>query len=549
MALDGLLLRTITDQLHVLEGGKIGKIQNLSDEEILFHIHTLANGNQRLVINVHSNTNRIYIHDHAVNAVPSPSNFVMFLRKYVSQGIITRISQIDFDRIVRIDIKGHNELGDTKNLTLYAELMGKYANLILVSEEQTIMDVLKRIPVFENSKRLIHPGARYGLPPKENRFDPTQINGDSLNLDLPLTKQVEGISPLLAHEIAYRMHQGERFEAIIDALLHSNTLYVYDEKHFHALPLLHLEKEGKAYALMDGLDHLYEQSEAKTRIREQCGDVFRTVRKEKIKHEKKLPKLQKSLEEALDLEKYRTYGDLLFAYMFQIEKKSVVELEDFETGKTVRIPIDMRFDLKTNANKYYQKYHKMKRAIAILEAQISQCEEDIAYFGQLEQQLEHCAPADALEIREELVKNRYLLPQKNAGGRRKKAKNPHVLHLHVDGADIFVGKNNIQNNYITHHLARKTDTWFHVKDYHGSHVLLKCDEPDERRIRMCAQLATYFSKGRQSSSVPVDYTTISQLKKVPGSKIGFVTMKSYKTIYIDPDFEEIESWIRDFARK
>ena len=138
-----------------------------------------------------------------------------------------------------------------------------------------------------------------------------------------------------------------------------------------------------------------------------------------------------------------------------------------------------------------------------------------------------------------------MLPKKAAKG-KKKPKRPHVLHLKVDEADIYVGKNNLQNNYITHHLGNKNDVWFHVKDYHGSHVLLKSEEVDESLIRMCAMLATYFSKGRHSSSVPVDYTTISQLKKVPGSKIGFVTMKSYKTIYIDPDESLVEHWIERY---
>lgn len=548
MALDGLLLHTITDHLHILEGGKIGKIQNLSDEEILFHIHTPKNGNQRLVINVHSNTNRIYIHEHSIDVAPAPTNFVMFLRKYISQGIITKISQIDFDRIVKIEMKGHNELGDTKNLVLYAELMGKYANLVLVGEDHRIMDVLKRIPVFENSKRLIHPGAQYVLPAREVRLDPEKTEDSMIDLDIPLTKQIEGFSPLISREFVYRIHNGERFEKIMHQLLSSNTLYVYDDKNFHAIPLLHLDKEYKSYDLMDGLDHLYEQNEAKTRIREQCGDVFRTVNKEKTKHEKKLPKLEKALQEAQDLEKYRKYGDLLFAYMYDAKKEKTIQLEDFETGKTINIPIDMRYDLKTNANKYYQKYHKMKRSLDVIKEQIEQCREDIAYFAQLQEQLDHCSPADALEIREELIKNRYLMPNKSAT-RKKKAKNPHVLHLRAENADIYVGKNNIQNNYITHHLSRKNDLWFHVKDYHGSHVLLKCEEATEELIRMCAQLATYFSKGKMSSSVPVDYTRISQLKKVPGSKIGFVTMKTYKTIYIDPDPETIESWINRYEVK
>ena len=176
----------------------------------------------------------------------------------------------------------------------------------------------------------------------------------------------------------------------------------------------------------------------------------------------------------------------------------------------------------------------MKRSLVILEEQINQCKEDIEYYTQLEEQLQHCSVFDAGEIREELIKQRVLMPKKE-NKRKKKNNKPNVLHLVFDDCEIYVGKNNIQNNYVTHQVSRKNDLWFHVKDYHGSHVLLKSDDFTETQIRLCAMLAAYYSKGKDSSSVPVDYCLISQIKKVPGSKIGFVTMKSNKTIYIDPD--------------
>lgn len=542
MALDGLLLHTILKPLQALEGGKIGKIQNLSDEEILIHIHTKKLGNVKLVLNVHSNTNRIYYHIHAIEGQPTPSNFVMVLRKYLSQGYIESIEQAGYDRIVRIQIKGRNELGDAKELSLYAELMGKYANLVLVDEEGKIIDALKRIPVFENSKRLIHPGALYALPPKSKRKTVETIKEEELDLDHSLVSQIEGFSPLLSKEFIYRLRQGESFSAIVSLLNASTSLHVYDSKNFHVLPLTHLNKEAKVYELMDGLDHLFAHDEAKARIKEQAGDVFKVVDQELSKHKKKLPKLEASLAQAKDYQKYQQYGDLLFAYMHEVEKASEIVLPSFEDGKEIKIPIDMRYDLKQNANKYYQKYHKMKRSLSILEEQIDLCIENIHYFEQLQEQLQHASWEDALEIKEELIKNRFMYAKKK-NSPKKKAKGLHVLHLHLADADIYVGKNNLQNNYITHHLARKEDLWFHVKDYHGSHVLLKSEHVDEEKIRMCAQLAAFFSGGKHSSSVPVDYTKISQLRKVPGSKIGFVTMKSYKTIYIDPKIEQIEKWI------
>lgn len=545
MALDGLMLANIVRRLQPLAGSKISKIQNLSDEEILFSLHG-RNGTLRLVINTHSNTNRIYLADTAQDFLQTPTNFVMVLRKYLTQGIITEIVQEGFDRLIRIGISGHNELGDFCQYDLYAELMGKYANLVLVDHEtQTITDSLKRIPVYENTRRLIHPGAAYTLPEKQDKMSPLSVT--DLRTDISLVRQIEGFSPQLSQEYLYRMNQGESFSDITQKLLESELLYQY-EKDFHVLEMKNLHQKPRVMPLMEGLNHLYRQNEQKIRIKEQCGDVFRAVEREKKRLKKKLPKLQEALEKSYDYTQYRLYGDLLFAYMYGLEKTPVITLPDFETGEDVRFEIDMRYDLKTNANLFYKKYHKLKRSQAVLQDQIAQCEEEIRYYEQLARQLESCSVDDALEIREELVSHHILMPQK-ASLRRKKNKNPHVLHLVLNDCEIFVGKNNLQNNYITHKLSSRNDLWFHVKDYHGSHVLLKSDEVTEKQIRLCASLAAYFARSRNSSSVPVDYTQIRNLKKVPGSAIGFVTMKTYKTIYIDPDAEQIEAAIQKYQRK
>ena len=544
MALDGLLLHTITNQLQDYCPGKIGKIQNVSDEEILLHIHHSQLRNQKLILNVHSNTNRIFITNQSQTIQQSPSNFVMVLRKNLSQGMVTSIEQMGYDRILCISITNRNEFSDLVQLKLYVELMGKYANIVLVNEQNIIIDALKRIPVYENSKRTIHPGAMYTLPDPGNKMNPTNVS--NLDMDSSFVQQIYGFSPILSNEFQYRIKQGMNYNDILNECFQSNTLYVY-QKDYHCIELTHLHQQAQTYPLMIGLDQLYKENEQKIRIKEQCGDVIRTVDKELNKSLKKLPKLEKSLQDSKDYKKYQEYGDLLFAYMYDTKKEKEVILPSFETNEEIHIPIDMRYDLKDNANKYYQKYHKLKRSQSILKQQIEQCKEDIEYFTQLKEQLTHCQIDDALEIREELMNQRILF-QKNQNIRRKKNKKPNVLHLHYLDSDIYIGKNNIQNNYITHQLSRKQDIWFHVKDYHGSHVLLKTENINEELIRMCANLAAYHSKGKQSSSVPVDYCPISQIKKVPGSKIGFVTMKSYKTIYIDPDPVQIEQWIEQYKK-
>ncbi len=544
MAMDGLMIYSITKQLQSFVPCKINKIQNISDEELLLNLHTRDHGNQRLVLNAHSNTNRIYLTTRLQANQNAPSNFVMVLRKKIGQGIIEQIEQKNFDRIICFHITNRNELGDIVKYQFYVELMGKYANMILVDDQGIIIDALKRIPVYENSKRFIHPGAKYTLPAQPEKQDP--LCATNINPDQSLVQQVYGFSPILSKEFLCRMHNQEAFQDIIKELLQSETLYIY-EKEYHCIALKHLGQEAKEYPFMEGLDHLYETNEQKNRIKEQCGDVIRVVEKELQKHIKKLPKLEKNLEESMNFSKYQHYGDLLFAYMYQIQKEPIVHLPSFEDGSDVAIPLDMRLDIKQNANKFYQKYHKMKRSQTILEEQIQQCKEDIDYYQQLQEQLNHVSINDAQEIKEELINNRVMMQKKKV--QKKKKQKPNIIHLSFEDADIYVGKNNLQNNYITHHLARKYDTWFHVKDYHGSHVLLKTDNVNEDYIRMCAQLAAYYSKGKDSSSVPVDYCPVSQLKKVPGSKVGFVTMKSYNTIYIDPDSNQIEEWIKKAEKK
>lgn len=549
MALDGLMIASLTRMMDCLKGSKIGKIQNISEEEVLFHLHGKTSGTNRLVINVHSNTNRMYLAVSALEFQPSPSNFVMLLRKKISQGIITSIEQIGYDRLVRFTIEAHNELGDLMIYDLYAELMGKYSNLVLVDHDtETIIDCLKRIPVFENSKRLLHPGAGYTLPEKQPKLNPVLAREEDLDLSHSLVTQIEGFSPLLSREFIYRIHNGQNYADIMDELINSEKLFIYG-KDYHVLPMTHLGEPRAIKPLMEGLSSLYTLDENRSRIQQQCGDVFKAVDREVRRLEKKLPKLEQTLEASKDYLQMQEYGDLLFCYMDEIEKEPVVEVPALEEDVWVRIPIDMRYDLKTNANLYYKKYHKMRRSQVSLKEQISQCENELAYYRQMQEQLKHCQADDALEIREELVRNRILLPGKN-GSRRKKAGVPHVLHLVLNDCEIYVGKNNIQNTFITHKLSSKDDLWFHVKDYHGSHVLLKTDtEPTEQQIRMCANLAAWFSKGKESSSVPVDYTRIRHLKKIPGSKAGLVTMSTYKTIYIDPQAEEINRWIKEFGKK
>lgn len=552
MALDGLFMRQITKEIKTLLPLKINKIQAVSDTEILFHLRGTKK-TYRFMISAHSVYNRMNITEETYTTPEVPGNFIMLLRKHLDGGMILQFEQIGLDRIVHMLIEARNELGDKHLKHLYIELMGKYANVILVNEDNRIIDALKRIPPFENSKRTIHPGANFVLPEAHTgKQDP--YNYESIHTEESFVKQFHGFSPLLSKEVSYRMHKGETFDEVMKLISDSNSLYLSEKDnkdYFHCIPLTHLEVAYKEYPLMKGIDVLYYHKEEKERIRQQSGDIFKVVRKELAKNKTKLPKLMFALDEAMDLDKYREYGDLLFAYQYQIKDvRDKVLLPSFETGEDITIVLDPRFDIKTNANRYYHLYHKLKNAQIKIQEQIELCEKEIDYFELMEEQLEMASFVDAQEIRNELAQQGYMKAVQSKIRKKKKNVLPNFITLQFDeNIKLYLGKNNLQNDYVTFKLAKKQDTWFHAKDLHGSHVVVTGDNLSEQIIRDASMLAAFYSQGRLSSSVPVNYCQIRQLKKVPGSKSGFVTLTNYKTIYIDPDSEYIEKLIHKYQIK
>ena len=533
MALDGLLLHKLEKELSELVPMKINKCTQVSEHEVLFHIRS-KNQNYKLMISTHSQYNRINLTSEDYQSPINANNFSMILRKYIDGGHIVSIKQVGLDRLLDLEIVAYDDLTDRHVYHLYVELMGKYANIVLV-ENNRIIDALKRIPPFENNVRTIFPGSEFTYPNVFEKKDP--FTEDEFDENESLSKQFHGFSPLLSREFIYRIKNKETFKDIIKELEESNSLYVYEnENQFHCIELKHLKSSYSTYPLMRGFDVIYYHKQEKERIREQSGDLYKVVKKELTKNTSKLKKLNDTLEEAMDCEKYRVYGDLLYAYSYQYPSKmESVELQDFETNEFIKIPLDVKYDLKYNAKKYYQKYKKSKTAQIEVAKQIDLCEKEIEYFQILQSQLDFASFEDAKEIRSELEKNGYLRAQKNQRKNNKKNQLPHFVTLNYKDAIIYIGKNNIQNDFLTFHYARKDDLWFHAQAYHGAHVIAHADEINEDIIRTCAMLASYYSQGKNSSSVPVDYTQIRNLRKAKGKAIGQALMQTYKTIYIDPD--------------
>ncbi len=544
MALDGILLSKIIPEIAAAVPMRIQKIWQISNTEILFQTHGPL-GKKQMLVSCHSVYNRLLFTNRSYPTPAEPGNFVMVLRKYLEGGIIEEITQAGLDRWCTLKIRRHNEIGDLEYLRVVIELMGKYANVILISSEGKIIDALKRIPPFENNRRTVHPGAMFDPTPAQDKKDP--FVDQIVDPEVSLTKQFSGFSPFLAKEVELRMARGESFADIMKQIRDSRSLYVANggnEAVFHCLPLT-AQNEYLEYPLFEGFDVLYYHKEEKERIKQISGDIYHFVNRSLKHQQQKLPRLLKEYDSALDCDKYREYGDLLYTYNITDTKgMREIVLQSFEDESDVRIPLDPRLDGRRNAEKCYQRYSKLKKGQIYLQEQITLTENEISYFQGLLEQLDQADFDTASEIREELIRLGYI--KEKAGNRKKKKKKetgPKITTITASsGIRISFGRNNLQNDALTWHTARRNEIWMHAKDYHGAHVVIHDEHPDEDTIRLAANIAAYYSAGRQSSSVPVNWCPVRNLKKIPGAKPGMVQLGSYRTIYIDPNPQQLQEY-------
>lgn len=531
MALDGITLYKVKEDLQKYLPIRINRISETSKTQIVFNVHA-DRVRTNLVMSFHSNYNHICLSDRNYTTFNDPSTFIMVLRKHILNGIIYKIEQYGYDRYLLMHVRSRDELYDEKEYILSVELMGKYANLILVDPNGKIIDALKKIPPYENARRTILPGVTFELPEKQDKADP--FAAKDIDFEASLVKQLQGFSRLLENETRYRMDNGERFSSIMEEIRDSDSLYLSrgrENIEFHVIPLKHLELPVERWDIQKGFDEIYYQDDEKERIKNIADDLFKVVKRQLKHYETKIEKLSRSLDDALNLASDKENGDLLYTYS-DLERKGLKEITvlDYE-GNERTITLDPRFSVKVNANKYYNQYQKKRKGKIYIEEQLEIAEKERNYFESLNEQLSIADYADALDIQEELFRFGYL---KKGGNKNKKKKKVNLYQVKVDGHTITFGKNNLQNAFLSFEYAHGNDTWFHAKQFHGSHVVVDTDKPDEKLIRTCANLAAWYSKGRYSSSVPVDYCLVKELKKVKGTKPGFVTFRNYKTIYIDP---------------
>jgi predicted ribosome quality control (RQC) complex YloA/Tae2 family protein len=558
MSFDGLFTYAMTNELqHMIETGRISKIYQPSKYEILLHIRAKGK-NHKLLLCAHPSYARVHVTEHTYESPSVPPMFCMLLRKHIEGGIIEEIRQLELERIVELRIRSRNELGDESSKRLLIEIMGRHSNIILTDEDGKILDSLKHLSAAVNRHRTVLPGFAYVAPPAQNKRNPLHIQKEEEiiqpldflagKMDQQLIQTFAGISPIFAKEIIKQANLvNERtlpraFLTAIEPLKSTNIsaqMIISDDKeYFYMLPLSHIHGERKSFAtLSELLDRFFFGKAERDRVKQQTNDLEKFLSNELAKNKKKQKKLQQSLVNAEKADYYQRLGELVTANIYAIKRgDKQVEVSDYydENGATITIPLNPLKSPADNAQSYFHKYQKTKKSIVHIHEQLEKNDEEIVYLDSLVQQMETASPKDAEEIREELAEEGYI--KARAVKKQKKQTKP-VLdeYTSTDGTTILVGKNNKQNEYVTNKVASRDDIWLHTKDIPGSHVVIRTKEPSEQTLIEAAHLAAYFSKSRNSSSVPVDYTAVRHVKKPSGSKPGFVTYTNQQTIYITPD--------------
>jgi len=584
MAFDsGMLACTLSEIRRVALGARIEKIYQPERDEIVIQMRSFE-GEKRLLINAGSNNPRIGFSAVRRENPQNPPMFCMLLRKYLQGSKLVSVEQAGFDRIAVLEFLGRDEMGFECTRYLIAELMGRYSNLIYTDENKKITSALKTLDLSNASERQILPGMTYTLPDVRGKLDPLKVEEEEF-LELlskaPEEKPCEkflistymGLSPAVAREIVFRstrhtdtpmrytiaedlwkafsevtsMIKEEKFEPTL----------IYDGQkplEYAFLPLTQYGKcRSESFASAGKLlDAFFDERDKEQRVKQRASDILKLLTNAETRLTKKL-ELQKA--ELCDCEKgsiYKKYGDLITANIYRLQRgdRSVV-LDDYEScdedGNFARVAVELdnRLSPAANAQRYYKKYAKARNAKVELAKQIELGEAELNYIYTVFDSLTRAeTPTDLLEIRDELYRSGYASRMKNY--HERKAQNPTVMTFVTDdGMRVLCGKNNIQNEYITHKLAEKHDYWFHAKNVPGSHVLLVTEgkEPTDLDFTRAAQIAAFHSKA-EGDNVAVDYTLAKNVKKVAGGKPGLVIYHTNWTAYVTPDDKVIEGMRR-----
>ena len=552
MAYDGIITYAEAKELRErIVPGKIEKVYQPGPEDLLVHIHT-QRGNVRLFVSCNSQSARVCLTEGSYTNPDQPPTFCMLLRKHLQGGRITDVRQKDAERIMEIDIEAQNELGFSVCRRLIVEIMSKHSNIVLVDlETGKIIDAIKRISIDVNRYRQLLPGVVYKYPPAQDKLPFNEVTAESElpHDDRALMSRVAGISPAISREIAE--DPGRRLSEILASVEDGSArarVYI-DEKgtprEFHITGLS--EFEGLECRFFDTLsecvDFYYSNREQSNLVRQKSQPLLKSVQASLSKALLKKKKLSEDLLAAENSEKYRLYGELLTANLHLIKPGDrKVTVTNYYDGSEITIPLDEKISASANSQRYFKKYSKARTAIHEKQTQLEDNEKDIQYLESVIQNIEAADNVPLLDsIRDELEQTGYVRRRQKAAQRKKKGSKPEPLKYTLsDGTQVLVGRNNIENDWLTMKFASKTDVWMHTKDIPGSHVIVRLDDgrnvndlPAEL-IYEAASIAAYHSKAGSGDNVPVDYVPVRYVKKPNGSKPGMVIFTHNQTVYVKP---------------
>ncbi|MCO7174644.1 NFACT family protein [Sporolactobacillus kofuensis] len=563
MSYDGIVTHAAVQSLQDFVGGRVAKIYQPTPTDLVFHLRSRS-ARGKLLVSINAAFARLHLTEQSEGNPQEPPMFCMLLRKHLEGSVIDRIEQVGFERIVHIDFRSRNELGDLTEKQLIIELMGRHSNVILTDKASgRIIDSMKHLTPAVNRYRTVLPGETYVSPPDQGKLNVLEMTAQDLirriewnsgRIDRQIVGVVSGFSPQIGAEILHRAglpHQeaiAHAFEEIQSEISHHDyhPMIVFNPKgkdDFHVLRLTHESGKTETFASVHQmLDRFYAVKAQTDAVKQKAGDLSHFIALELKKYKLKVKKLEKTLKDAEDADKYRLYGELLTASMHQFKRgdQSVTVINYYDENQAkVTIALNPNRTPSDNAQAYFKKYNKAKTAKRVVSDQIDQAQKEIAYFDSLTQQVDSASLKDIEEIREELEDGGYLR-KKHSRKERKKNKKPVIDKYYAsDGTLILVGKNNKQNDYLTTKVAGRNEIWLHTKNIPGSHVIIHSEDPSEDTVKEAALLSAFFSKSRLGSSVPVDYTKVKYVKKPSGAKPGFVIYTDQKTLFVTPDESQV----------
>lgn len=576
MALDGAFLYAVKSELMSLIGGRVEKIHQPSREEIIISIRT-RNGGKKLYISANAASARVHITEKSVDNPQTPPMFCMLLRKQLGSGKLIDIRQDALERILFLCFECANELGDIVTITLACEIMGRCSNIVIINQEGRVIDSIKRVDEEMSRERLVLPGMKYTMPPRDKRLNFLTAEGEEIaaalqetadaELSKALIRVFEGISPILAREWTFFAGRGAHLESgslkgdALDRLLfvikRTRDQLLNGECCFSAVStkegllkdfsFIRLSQFGTLMytkelpSASELLDYFYFERDRSARTKQRANDLFRLLVNLTERTERRLSVQREELLSCANKERYKLCGDLISANMYRICKgDSSVTLENFydENYPPVEITLDIRKTPAQNAQYYYNEYKKSVTAEAKLTEQIAKGEDELQYLDSVFDALTRASSEnDIIQLRLELREQGYI---KSVSGKAKPPKAlPPVEYRSSDGYTILVGRNNRQNDQLTLKFSEKTDIWLHTQAITGSHVIIVTDgkTPPDKTIEEAAVIAAVNSKGRNSTLVPVDYCLAKFVKKPAGAKPGKVIFTNYKTAFVKPDAE------------